>query len=203
MRFFPIVIIGYPFITHLSVLMNNPVPALISLCLLIAVMVQGNNGRNALILWITLLIAGGTILSYYPMSQHFLILYVPPVALSVSLFWLFARSLKSSSTPLAARVANLYHDELSPELALYTRNITLFWSVIFALFIVETIFLAIFASLYVWSLMVNFINYLIIFGFIVGEYFIRLYRFPEVHHIKFIEFLRLLRKTDVRASRQS
>lgn len=49
------------------------------------------------------------------------------------LFWVFSRTLSTGSIPLCTRFADLVHDKMSPEVASYSRGLTIAWSLFFAL----------------------------------------------------------------------
>lgn len=109
--------------------------------------------------------------------QSFLLLYFPPIFMSLSMLILFASSLLPAQEPWITRLANLLYGELSPEVQQYTRKVTLLWCVFFAGMLVETIALSLFAPPALWSLFCNILNYGFIAIFFLLEYAYRRFHF--------------------------
>jgi hypothetical protein len=70
--------------------------------------------------------------------------------------------------------------------------------VFFAVLALESLLLALFAPLHLWSIFSNFFNYLFLLLFFIVEYRIRVYLFPEVEHPGFFGFVRDLLQLDRR-----
>ena len=130
--------------------------------------------------------------AYFIFADHFTILYIPPLVVSMFLIWLFGRSLMPGRVALISQLANAYHGELPPSLALYTRRLTMVWTVYFTLFGLSVFYLGFISSESGWSFYINLCNYMIIALLMVGEYLIRIYRFRDLQHPSFIGFIRLL-----------
>ena len=125
-------------------------------------------------------------------------MYLPPVLVNLALMLLFGKTLMSGATPLVARVASLWRGPLDPVLTRYTRRVTIAWTAFFALIALESIGLALFAPLHVWSLFTNFLNYAFVLLFFVIEYQLRLHCLPSHEHLNFRAFCHLLASTDLR-----
>jgi uncharacterized membrane protein len=200
MRLLPLVIIAYPFVTHFSVVSHNPLPALGCLMIAAALLILRGSKRILLLFLATVAITGVTYaLSQFPVSQQFAALHAPPILISLLFAWVFGRTLKPGRVPIVSRVAELYHKELSPELAQYTRQVTVAWTLFFIFLTLETLVLSLVSDLVVWSFFINFFNYILVACMVVGEYLVRIRRLPHVPHISFVNFLRLLSKADLRA----
>ena len=194
-----ILIIAYPFVTHLAIIFNNPVPVFILLAVILAWVISTTNFKNSLYKWIGLTIIGlslAVLLASTP--NEFALLYLPPVVLNMFLLILFGRTLLAGETALISRFAMLQYGELSPAMIRYTRNVTIVWSLFFFVMILETILLTIFASLETWSLYTNFYNYLFMSALFVIEYKVRVIRFKDLPHTGFVDFIRRLTKTNLR-----
>lgn len=196
-----ILVVSYPLITHYSVVSQNPWPALILLCL-IAASVFGAKHHGKRVTWgVVLSIAGLALAGFalFKLLQHyeFAVLYFPPIFISFGLAFLFGRTLLPGKTPLITHMALIYHGgQMEPALFAYTRWVTIAWVLLFTFLGVESIFLAAFTSLDTWSLYTNCLNYLFILALIVGEHFIRIWRFSHIEFPGFVGFLRLLKQTD-------
>jgi len=125
-------------------------------------------------------------------SDKIALLYVPPVAINLWLMILFGASLRRGSTPLISRIARLERGELTPELARYTRRLTLIWTLLFLAMAAESLLLALFAPLALWSWFVNVWNYVFVAALFIGEYFYRRIRFAHYRHASPLALLRMM-----------
>lgn len=194
-----VLIVAYPLTLHLSVSWADarPVAAVLAaLCLWGAARcwAQQRRGGMALallgVLGIALLVAREGLLP---------LLYWQPVIIGALGGWLFGRTLVSGRVPLITRLARLARGELPPELLRYTRQVTLAWTLVFALLTLELLLLRLWATPTVWSLFANAINYLLIALFFVGEYAVRVVLFRHLEHPGFVSYLRTLNRPELRA----
>ena len=123
------------------------------------------------------------------------LLYVPPVAMNVTLCWLFGRTLAKGRVPLIARFAMIEQGTLTPELERYTRMLTWIWTVLFAAAALTSIVLAVSGSRDAWSLFTNFLNYLAVAILFLGEFVYRRLRFRAYRHHSPLQLLRNVRGT--------
>lgn len=132
-------------------------------------------------------------------NQADLLLYLPPILINLLLFILFAQTLFARRRPLITRFAERFHNvQADPALYRYTRRVTLVWSWVFALMLLQSLALALFASREVWSLFTNLINYLLILVVFFVEYRIRLHQLPHLNHPGFVGFLLSLKEVNPR-----
>lgn len=153
-------------------------------------------GRKSLALLFGSLVTAAVVL--WEWGEEALIVYAPPVLINLAMMLLFYRTLMPGSTPLVGRVAAMWRGELDAEVARYTRRVTIAWTVFFGLTAVESIGLALFAPLEIWSLFTNCLNYVLVLLFFLVEYRLRHYCLPEHEHLSFRDFCRLLTSTDLR-----
>jgi uncharacterized membrane protein len=113
-----------------------------------------------------------------------------PVLFYLALSWVFASTLRSGKEPLISMIARIERGRLTPEVVTYTRRLTLVWALFFAGLAAETIVLARFAPIEVWSLFANVLNDVFTLAFFVLEYAYRRYRFRHLPHPGPIELLR-------------
>lgn len=95
------------------------------------------------------------------------------------LLWYFARTLRAGSESLITRLARRVHGSLPPEMAAFTRRVTVAWCVFFAGQVAISGLLLALAPLEAWSLFINLINVPLIILMFAGEYFYRSIRFPN------------------------
>lgn len=126
------------------------------------------------------------------------LLQAVPVAINLSLCALFAGTLRRGRTPLITAYVELQYDSVPPALRRYTRGVTVAWSIFFALMALQALLLALFAPVEIWSLFVNFLNYVFVLLLFVIEYATRRRVLADRPHASFGRFLRTLARTDFR-----
>lgn len=106
--------------------------------------------------------------------KNYSLLYIPPIAISLVILFPFARSLSPGYVPLITQFYYLTEENtIEPKRVRYTTVLTKVWLLLISLMLVEIILLTIFAPLEIWSLMTNFINYLILCVFMGMEWLFR------------------------------
>src|SRR5258706_7019467 len=110
------------------------------------------------------------------------LVFVPPVALNLGLAVVFARSLRPGCEPLISTFAQAERGTLEPDLARYTRTLTMLWAAFFVGAAAASALLAIFASPAWWGWFVGAGNYAAVALFVVREYLLRRVPFPQYPH---------------------
>jgi len=137
------------------------------------------------------------------------LLLVPPAFVAL-IAWTFGRTLREGRTPLITRIVCAIEgesvDRLAPDLLAYTRKLTATWAAVLAGLAVANVLLALCAvpgglldslgiappvpvSHHAWSWFANMLNYGVVGGLFVGEYYHRVRRFPG-RYTSFFDFLR-------------
>lgn len=191
--------LGYPLLAHLSVVLADRRLQWLALAWLIGVALGAallERRAWAWIIWVAL----SALLYWLVVAGHGLYaLYVPPAAIPAALLLGFAGSLRPGHEPLITRFARAMHDgELPADLVAYTRRVTLLWCVVCAALFLSAVLLAWFASPPTWSLMTNFVHYLVLGAVFVLEYAWRRVRFRHHPHLGFFQFLRRLARVRIR-----
>ena len=91
-----------------------------------------------------------------------------------SLLASFALTLRPGHMPLITAMALKLQDDVSPELAAYTRKVTIAWSVFFAAQLALSMSLFCFAPLTWWSFFVNILDIPLVILMFAAEYLVRL-----------------------------
>lgn len=102
--------------------------------------------------------------------------------LNLFLLWLFGRTLLSGREPLISQISRHINGQLLPEVAIYTRYVTIAWCIFFGLEVVVSLSLYAFAPRAAWSFFINVLNLPLLILMFVGEKTYRTVRFP--HHPK-------------------
>lgn len=182
-------LLTYPLFSHLAVITGYPVWAAVYLLLTIGLFLvrclQHRNYKTTFVLS-ALLIFGAALV----VQENFVFLmYLPPVVISLGLLLLFGRSLQQGNVPLVTRYAQYIDGELNNELLRYTRRVTQIWVVFFLVMLVESIGLALFAPITIWSLFTNVLNYVAIGILVLAEFIYRHRAYPNLPKRNFLQFL--------------
>jgi uncharacterized membrane protein len=99
--------------------------------------------------------------------------------LNLFLLWLFGRTLFGGHEPLISQISRHINGELRPEVAEYTRNVTIAWCLYFAAQVAVSLLLYLFAPLSAWSFFINVLNLPLLILMFVAEKTWRTLRFPD------------------------
>jgi uncharacterized membrane protein len=99
--------------------------------------------------------------------------------LNLFLLWLFGRTLRRGREPLISQISRHINGELKPEVAVYTRRVTIAWCAFFLLQVVVSLLLYAFAPLAAWSFFINVLNLPLLMLMFVGEKSYRTARLPN------------------------
>jgi uncharacterized membrane protein len=99
--------------------------------------------------------------------------------LNLFLLWLFGRTLLRGHEPLISQISRRINGCLNSEVVDYTRHVTIAWCVYFALQVVVSLLLYIFASLTAWSFFINVLNLPLLALMFVAEKIFRTARYPN------------------------
>lgn len=182
--------IAYPAVAHFG----TPATALALLATLAAYIVASLCVRHPL-RWLVPPAAGVAVFWASPPVAW--LLFVPPIVINAMLAWLFGRTLVHGRVPLIARFAQIEQGTLSAELAIYTRTLTLLWTLLFIAAALLSFALAMSGHRDAWSLFTNFINYLLVGALFLGEFAYRRRRFPNYRHHSPLQLLRNVRGTNL------
>lgn len=175
---------GYQYLVHSAVAGGQIESIRIALAFLPLLALAGwvvARARNKR-LWSFILVAA--CLAIYGLTQHarwgLAAAYgIPHAAIYLSLLWLFGGTLWRGEEPLVTRLARRVHGTLPPELAEYTRRVTVAWCVFFTAQIIVSVLLFNFAALDDWSLFINVLNFPLLALMFIGEYLYRVVRHRE------------------------
>jgi uncharacterized membrane protein len=84
--------------------------------------------------------------------------FLQNVGINTVLAFVFGRTLTGGRQPLVTRVAAMVHDEMSPELNRYTRQVTLAWTLFFIACALTSTGLFYLAPIEAWSMFANILS---------------------------------------------
>jgi uncharacterized membrane protein len=198
-----IVAVGYPLAVHAAVLLKHPVAgfgALLAVVLSHLIVRRWGHQRDSLrsawgmLLGICVLAALVAIALYWGPTYA---LFLPPIAINLSLLIIFGRTLLPGHEPIISRLSRVLRGSLPTQLGVYTRRLTWLWTGVFAGLLLESVLLAAYAPLEVWSLFTNILNYLLLAVLFLGEYVYRVLRFRKYSHASPLQIVRGLARQGV------
>lgn len=133
--------------------------------------------RRALAITTSLILLGLTAVKIFGPPPPAMIFGMPHLVTNSFLMWFFARTLINKREPLITMMARRVHGSLTPDLEIYTRQVTFAWSLFFALQIAGSVLLFFFASLETWSTFINILGTPLIILMFICEYTYRVLRF--------------------------
>jgi uncharacterized membrane protein len=116
--------------------------------------------------------------------------FVQHVGVNAALAVAFGSTLARGRTPLCTRIASFVHDPLAPELARYTRQVTLAWTIFFVANVAVSAMLFAFAPVVIWSTFANILDLPLVALMFVIEYAVRRHVLPDLEHVSIFESVR-------------
>ncbi|PYG04402.1 putative membrane protein [Thioalkalivibrio sp. ALE21] len=173
----------------------QPLP-LVLLTLLVFLAVATSLRPRARMLLGTGLLAALALFGLTPAGEW--LIHAVPVLVPGLIAALFARSLRSGSTPLITRYALEMGASDSPAVHRYTRIITAIWASTCALLALVSAGLSLFAPTTVWAVVANGLNYLLLGVLFMLEYPLRARFLPDEPREGFVAYLMQLARADHR-----
>ena len=198
-----VLLIGYPLLAHYTneSAHSGNLGALVAIApvVLIALVLAWRSSRRILMLGALVLSCVVLWLEWPALERHFgLVYWLQNMALYVILFMTFARTLIAGQQPLCTRLAEAMHAPLTPQYEIYTRQVTLAWSLFFAAMALASTLLFFLAPLAAWSIFANFLTLPLVALMFIVEYGVRRYRLPEMQHMHILDAVRAFRNTPAR-----
>lgn len=133
--------------------------------------------RMALAITAALSLLGLAAVEIFGPPHPAIIFGMPHLVTNAFLMWVFARTLKNQREPLVTMMARGVHGSLTPDLEIYTRHVTIAWSLFFAGQIAASILLLSFASQEIWLTFINILSSPLIVLMFLCEYTYRVLRY--------------------------
>lgn len=187
---------GYQFLIHKVSVSGQltPVSAALVLVPFVAVLTWFTASelglRRALAISSALILLGLAAVKIFGPPTPAIIFGMPHLVTNAFIMWFFARTLIHDREPLITMMARRVHGTLTPDLEIYTRHVTIAWSLFFALQIAASILLFFFASREIWSTFINILGTPLIVLMFLCEYTYRVLRFRN-HHSSMFDGLKI------------
>ena len=102
----------------------------------------------------------------------------------------FGGSLVGNRVPLCTRIAAFAHNPMEPGLARYTRQVTLAWTIFFAVNACMSAVLFAYAPIVIWSVFANILDLPLVALMFAVEYGVRLRLLPDIKHVSIFDAMR-------------
>ncbi len=133
------------------------------------------------------------------LTQHFgLVYWLQHMGMQLILFMTFARTLIAGRQPLCTHFAEVIHAPLTPQQEIYTRQVTVAWSVFFAAMALVSTALFFLTPLSTWSVFANFMTLPLVALMFIAEYGVRRLVLPNMQHVHILDAVRAFRNTPAR-----
>jgi uncharacterized membrane protein len=193
-------VVGYPVLAHYTneSADNRLLGALVALAplVLIALVLAWRSPQRVILLPLLGLSCVALWVAWPALEHHFGVIYwLQHAGMQLILFVVFGRTLLGGRLPLCTRFARVVHAPiiLTPRHERYTRQVTLAWTVFFAVMALTSTALFFWAPLATWSVFANFLTLPLIVLMFVAEYRIRHWALPHVPPTHILDAVRAFR----------
>ena len=206
-------VIGYPLLAHYTnnATHNGNLGALVALApvvLVVVMLAKQASLRLAPLGLVTLCVLLGAALllsnalwaGWSTLTQHFWVLYwLQDAGLQLLLAVTFGRTLIAGRQPLCTRFAEMVHAApLTPQHEVYARQVTIAWTLFFAVMTLTSTLLFFLTPLTTWSAFANLLTLPLIALMFIVEYGIRRWRLPDTRNTHILDAIRAFRNTPAR-----
>jgi len=196
-------LIGYPLLAHYTneSAHNGNLGALVAIApvVLIALALAWRSPRRFIMLGVLVLLCIALWAEWSALENHFgLVYWLQHVGMQLILFMTFGRTLIAGRQPLCTRFAHAVHTVVTPQHEIYTRQVTIAWTLFFVAMASASTLLFFLAPLATWSVFANFLTLPLVALMFIAEYGVRRYVLPEMLHMHILDAVRAYRNTPAR-----
>lgn len=195
-----VLVTGYPLLAHFTneSSQRGNLGALVAVApvVLIALLLAWRSRRRLLMLGMLALL-GVALWTWWPSLEHHygVVYWLQHVGLQLVLCIVFGRTLVAGRKPLCTRFAEAVHPPLTPRHEIYSRHVTVAWTLFFAAMAVISTVLFFAAPLATWSVFANFMTLPLVALMFIAEYLVRRRLLPDVRHTHILDAVRAFRNT--------
>jgi uncharacterized membrane protein len=187
--------VAFTFLAHAAIIEGVPpaVGAALSLIpvALLSLWAARRTRHRVVVIAAIAAVALALVLGWKDLERHFPnLLFIEHAGANLALGILFGRTLVDGREPLCTRFARLVHGELPPEVARYSRQVTVAWTVFFATLCTLSCVLYLLKFLEAWSLLANVLTPILVGAMFVIEYAVRLRVLPHWERVGILAAVR-------------
>ncbi len=195
-------VIGYPLLAHYTNESSHSgnLGALVAIApvLLVAlVLARRLPGRFIMLGVLALILLCVALWAGWSMLEHNfgLVYWLQHVGMQLILCMTFGRTLIAGRQPLCTRFAEATHAPLTPQHAIYARQVTVAWTLFFAVMALASTLLFFLAPLATWSVFANFLTLPLVVSMFIVEYLVRRWVLSDMRHAHILDAVRAFRNT--------
>ena len=193
-------LIGYPLLAHYTneSAHSGKLGALVAIApvVAIALVLAWRSPRRFILLGVLALSCVALWAGWSELESHFgLVYWLQNMGMLLVLFVTFGRTLIAGRQPLCTRFAQAVHPVVTPQHEIYTRHVTLAWTLFFAAMALASTLLFFLAPLATWSVFANFLTLPLVALMFIGEYCVRRWALPEMRHMHILDAVRAYTNT--------
>lgn len=201
-----LLVIGYPLLAHYTnESAHDPsLGALVAIApvLLIGLMLAWHSSHRRIMMGVLVLLCIALGASWSILEHHFgLVYWLQNVGMQLILLMTFGRTLIAGRQPLCTRFAEALYGPVTPEHELYTRQVTVAWTLFFAAMALTSTALFFLTPLAVWSIFANFLTLPLVALMFIAEYAVRRWLLPDMQHAHILDAVRAFRNDSANTSR--
>jgi len=196
-------VIGYSLLAHYTNAFahSGNLGALVAIApvVLIALVLAWRSPQRLTMLGVLTLLCIALWAGWSALENHFgLVYWLQHVGMQLILFITFGRTLIAGRQPLCTRFAEAVHGPVTPQRAIYTRQVTLAWTLFFAAMALASTLLFFLAPLATWSVFANFLTLPLVALMFIAEYWVRRWVLPDMRHTHILDAVRAFRNASER-----
>ncbi len=191
-------VIGYPLLAHYTnqSAQDGNLGLLVAVApvVLVGLVLAWRSPRRFIMLGVLMLLCIALWAGWSALEYHFgLVYWLQHVGMLLVLFITFGRTLIAGRQPLCTRFAQAVHAVVTPQHEIYTRQVTVAWTLFFAAMALASTLLFFLAPLATWSVFANFLTLPLVALMFIGEYWVRRWVLPEMRHMHILDAVRAYR----------
>ncbi|MBI5785141.1 MAG: hypothetical protein HZA64_06770 [Rhodocyclales bacterium] len=157
-----------------------------------------NPGEDVKTSWLI----GGALAIAYAVFAHYVSVvtdlgawfgFIQNVGINTALAFVFGRTLAAGRRPLVTKVAAMVHEEMSPALNRYTRQVTVAWTLFFTAYALVSAGLFFLAPVEAWSVFANILSLPLIAVMFLAENEVRKRTLPKHDQVGLVGTVRAVR----------
>ena len=197
-----VLVIGYPLMAHYTneFAHNGNLGALVAIAPVVAIILMSVRQSIGLLIILSVILCFALRAGWPTLTQHFSLVYwLQDASIQLILFITFGRTLITGQQPLCTRFAEMLHTEpLTLQHEVYARQVTVVWTIFFAMMALTSTLLFFLAPLTIWSFFANILTLPLIALMFIAEYGVRRWLLPDTQHTHILDAVRAFKNSSAR-----
>ncbi len=199
-------VIGYPLLAHYTneSAQSPKLGAVVAIApvVLIGYLLAWHSPRRLIMMGVLVSLCVALGVGWPVLENHFDVVYwLQNMGMQLVLLMTFGRTLIAGRQPLCTRFAEALYGPVTPQHQIYTRQVTVAWTVFFAAMALVSTLLFFFAPLAIWSIFSNFLTLPLVALMFIAEYWVRKAVLPDMQNMRILDAVRAFRNDSTKPSR--